>query len=203
LLAARISANEAATISTLKSLASAQAQIQASGYVDANGNGRGEFAYFQELSGVRNVKASSNGTGVADSDGTNRVKPPMLSFGTLDSNGLMVRGGYVYRMFLPGVNAVPLGESGLAAAYPAVDAAWAESLWACYAWPTSHTRSGRRVFFINQRGEILQSPNVTTGYSGVNGPAFTAVTVSGSNRMTATIAMGATGADGQRWTSVN
>ena len=52
LLSARLNANESAAIATLKTISSAQAQCQASGVIDANNNGAGEFGYFGELSGT-------------------------------------------------------------------------------------------------------------------------------------------------------
>ena len=51
LLAARLNANESAAIATLKNISSGQAQCQASGAIDANGNGQGEYGFFGELSG--------------------------------------------------------------------------------------------------------------------------------------------------------
>ena len=74
LLSARLNANESAAIATLKNISSAQSQCQASGIIDANSNGAGEYGFLGELSGgvpVRNDEAG----GV----GTERVSPPYLS----------------------------------------------------------------------------------------------------------------------------
>ena len=51
LLSARLNANESAAIATLKNISSAQSQCQASGVIDTNANGQGEYGYFGELSG--------------------------------------------------------------------------------------------------------------------------------------------------------
>jgi prepilin-type N-terminal cleavage/methylation domain-containing protein len=203
LIGSRINANEAAAIATLKNLSSAQCQVQATGVIDANLNGAGEYGYFQELSGVRQVKAGSPATGVA----TESVSPPTLSsaFGKLDANGRVLRSGYVFQMFLPGPGGVWLGEAAATAAYPAVDASIAESLWACYAWPSSFGNSGRRAFFVNQMGEVLQSTNQLTRYSGTTSiPAPSAVLLASASRhssMQHSLAVNGTGVDGARWTS--
>jgi prepilin-type N-terminal cleavage/methylation domain-containing protein len=205
LMAARINANESAAIATLKNLSSSQAQVQASGVIDANGNGAGEYGYFQELSGVRNVKTGSPATG----EGTNQVTPPVLSaaFGKLDANGRILRSGYYFNMYLPGAGAAWLSETATTAAYPAVDAAQAEVLWACYSWPASFGNSGKRVFFVNQAGDVLQSNNSTTRYSGTTSvPAATAVlssTATNKTSMSHSIAVNGTANDGMRWTVVN
>ncbi|MFN0008549.1 MAG: prepilin-type N-terminal cleavage/methylation domain-containing protein, partial [Planctomycetota bacterium] len=52
LMSARLSANEAAAISTLRSITSAQAQLQSSAAIDTDADGAGEYGYFGELSGV-------------------------------------------------------------------------------------------------------------------------------------------------------
>ena len=59
LLSARLNANESAAIATLKNISSAQAQCQASGAIDANNNGAGEYGYFAELAGGVGVRNSS------------------------------------------------------------------------------------------------------------------------------------------------
>ncbi|PIE24354.1 MAG: hypothetical protein CSA62_03475 [Planctomycetota bacterium] len=205
LMAARINANESAAIATLKNLASSQAQVQASGVIDANGNGAGEYGYFQELSGVRNVKTGAVATG----EGTNTVTPPVLSaaFGQLDANGRILRSGYWFQMYLPGSGGSWLSEDAVTAAYPAVDASQAEVLWACYAWPSSFGNSGKRAFFVNQSGDVLQSNNSVTRYSGTgNVPAATAVLSSLATMKTSmshSIAVNGTAVDGMRWTVVN
>ena len=206
LMAARINANESACIATLKNLSSSQAQVQASGVIDASGNGAGEYGYFQELSGVRNVK-----TGMPPSigEGSNRVTPPVLSgaFGNTDANGRILRSGYYFNMYLPGVGASWLTELAKSAGYPQVDPGQSEVLWACYAWPASFGNSGKRTFFINQSGDVLQAQNQATRYSGPSAvPASTAVMLSAATLKTSmnhSIAVNSLGADGQFWTVTN
>ena len=201
---ARVTANESAAIATLKNLASAQAQLQASGVVDANRNGAGEYGYFQELSGARNVRLGSPASG----EDIERVSPPVLSsaFGKLDSSGRHLRSGYVFQVFLPGMTGEWLPEAATSGAYPAVSAPMCEAMWACYAWPSSYGRSGNRAFFVNQSGEVLQSANAMTRYSGSTSvPAGAAVLLASATRHTSmqhSVAVNGTGVDGMRWTTV-
>jgi hypothetical protein len=46
-----IPGNEMAAIASLKNISSAQAQCQASGVIDSNNNGQGEYGFFAELAG--------------------------------------------------------------------------------------------------------------------------------------------------------
>ena len=112
-LSARLNANESAAIATLKNISSAQAQCQASGAIDANNNGAGEYGYFAELSG---------GVGVRDSGGsasTDRLSPPVLSgaFANVSTQsgitgGAVSRSGYIFQMYLPS-STVAANTSGM------------------------------------------------------------------------------------------
>ena len=101
LLSARVNANEAAAIATLRSIASSQAQVQASGAIDCNNNGQGEYGYFIELAGQQPIRRGdpATGPGVGSS-----ITPPVLStsFGAVLGTGQVGRSGYVFQMLLPG-----------------------------------------------------------------------------------------------------
>ncbi len=101
LLSARLSANETAAVATLRNLASAQAQVQASGVIDGDGDGTGEYGYFAELSGKSFVRAFNGTTQVISA--TTKVTPAVLSgsFGNIDANSLVSRSGYYFKMYLP------------------------------------------------------------------------------------------------------
>ena len=90
---------------------------------------------------------------------------------------------------------------------PQVDPGQSEVLWACYAWPASFGNSGKRTFFINQSGDVLQAQNQATRYSGPSAvPASTAVMLSAATLKTSmnhSIAVNSLGADGQFWTVTN
>jgi len=91
LLSARLNANESAAIATLKNISSAQSQCQASGVIDTNSNGSGEYGFFGELSGKTVVRG-----------GTQTISPPVLStaFGNIAASRV-TRSGYIFQMFLP------------------------------------------------------------------------------------------------------
>src|SRR5262249_51324328 len=167
LLSARLNANESAAVATLKNILSAQAQCQASGIIDANRNGAGEYGFFGELSGAQPVRNNETG-GV----GTERVAPPYLSgaFGNVQTGR-----AYRYALFLPSAAGAPTAEAaGGGGSGVSISANNAEVMWCAYAWPSSYGNSGKRTFFVNQAGDVLSSRNATTRYNGtVNVPAGT------------------------------
>jgi len=188
----RMLKNESAAIATLKNISSAQAQCQASGAIDANGNGSGEYGTFAELTGRDVVRG-----------GDKAINPPVLStaFRKVD-NGVVVRSGYCFRIWLPGKDGVPIGEApkgGLAVAD--VDAGRAETTWCLYAWPVEAGVSGQRAFLMDQSGDVLASPNVDGRYSGVpKPPEPSAARKQGSSgKLDAPGAANAVGVDGQTW----
>lgn len=170
LMSARLSANEAAAISTLRSISSGQAQIQSSGALDTDGDGGGEYGYFAELAGTFPLRVSAAGApaaGAALPATTDLLNPAILAsaFGVVDASGYIQRSGYYFRMFLPAATAAGavagIGENAGGGANPAAfpDPNNGEILWACYAWPVDHNGTGNRSFFINQEGDLLQCQN--------------------------------------------
>src|SRR5262245_53227573 len=97
LLSARLNANETSAISTLRNISSAQAQHQASGKTDVDGDGAGEFGFLSELSGGFGVRTTPAGARGAV------INPPVLSgaFRILGTNGFVTRSGYKFRVYLP------------------------------------------------------------------------------------------------------
>jgi hypothetical protein len=76
----------------------------------------------------------------------------------------------------------------------------AERYWAVYAWPVEYGVTGRRVFFINQRGDVLCSSNLGS-YSGhAKPPPFAAAFRAGSSGLLSdSVAVCAEGTDGRSW----
>lgn len=173
LLSARVSANESAAISTLRSIASAQAQLQSSGAIDVDQDGGGEYGYFAELAGTVALRESDGAGGTQLGGANETLAPPMLSgaLGIVDANGRVTRSGYLYQMWLPDAAAAPVGlaenANGGANAAAAPDPDNSEVLWSCYAWPLDYQQTGNRAFFINQDGDILQTNNRDLNYDGV------------------------------------
>ena len=201
LLSARLNANESAAIATLKNISSSQSQCQASGVIDDNSNGAGEFGYFGELSGADFVRAGGT------LSTTEKITPAVLSaaFGNV-ANSEVTRSGYIFRMYLPGpAGAFTAEAAGGGATGGSVNAAQAEVLWACYAWPSSYGNSGKRCFFVNQAGDVLGCRNSTQQYNGtVKRPTpGTAAYLSAASAMSGTIAANTVSADNETWVVVN
>ena len=169
LLSARLAANEAATISTLRTISTAEAGFRSTGAVDSDGDGAGEFGYLAELAGTAPMRVSAGGAPA--SGGANDFLTPSIlpsGMGTIQ-NGLLARSGYYYQLWLPDVayGGVPEEATGGCTAGPFPDPNCSEIVWGCYAWPIEAGSSGTRVFFINQEGDLLGCSNrQATQYSG-------------------------------------
>ena len=199
LLSARLNANESAAIATLKNISSGQSQCQASGVIDVNSNGSGEYGFFGELSGKVTVRGS-----------TQRISPPVLStaFGNVNAQSNVSRSGYLFRMFLPDNTGAGITETATTGGDPTnalgIDPGQAETLWCCYAWPQVQGNSGKRTFFINQSGDVLATNGAVAAYNGtVTVPAFTAaLSAATSAVMSATVAANTVAQDGNTWVVV-
>lgn len=222
LMSARISANENAAIATLRTIAGAQQQLQASNAMDTDGDGGGEYGFFGELSGVAPLRVFTVANPAVGAAGAT-LNPPFLAtaFGSLQTdgtNGCVERQGYLFKIYLPdaragavipGVGEIPAG--GAAAAGTAL-ATWnsadCELYWCAYAWPVEVGRTGNRVFFINQDGDVAATANLATAaarYSAQTEPAFSAAysnVAASMDQPTAFASMGFTSNDGNLWTQV-
>jgi prepilin-type N-terminal cleavage/methylation domain-containing protein len=179
LLAARISANEAAAISSLRSISSGQTQIRSSAVIDSDSDGSGEFGYFGELAGTVPMRIDGGGAPAAGL-AIDTLKPPVLSssFGRVNG-GVVSRSGYDFQMWLPDATAGGLtpgiaeDPTGGKANAPFPDPNNCENLWVCYAWPMQANGAGTRAFVVNQEGDMLQCLNRSPSYSGTaKMPAF-------------------------------
>ncbi len=215
LLSARLSANESAAISTLRSISSAQAQLQSSVSIDVDQDGAGEYGYFGELAGTIPLRESdgAGGTQLGAAPG-DLLSPAMLSSALgIVADKVVTRSGYCFQIWLPDDTAgAPAGQAeeddGGWDAANTVDPDNAEVFWCCYAWPLDFGGTGNRVFFINQDGDILQYNNKgATVYEGAAaGPAFDAAyrdTVAlDMSSQTSNAAAGFDSNDGEIWTVV-
>ena len=181
LMSARISANENAAIATLRSIASAQAQLQSSCAIDTDADGGGEYGFFGEMAGTAGMRYYDEPADAPGHDPLAILDPAILPtpFGDTvwDTNSECVveRAGYYFKIFLPAATAAAdiqgVAEDGAegvggsaGATFPDPDNC--EILWCCYAWPVAKESTGNRVFFINQEGDLLQTLNS----DGVNSP---------------------------------
>jgi prepilin-type N-terminal cleavage/methylation domain-containing protein len=213
MVSARVATQEAAAISTLRSISSAQAQLQSSNAIDTDDNGAGEFGCLGELTGARPLRVSAGGAPAAGLAGTDELRPPALApvLGRLDANGVVLHKGYVYQLYLPTAGAAPVGlpeaAGGGFTAGPFPDPSNGQLLWCAYTWPYEAGRTGRRAFFVSEDGEVLASTNRGAGgtpvYEGLDPashPRFSAA-YSAPN-MAADTAANALGTDGNRWVQV-
>lgn len=193
LLSSNLNGNESAAIATLKNISSAQSQCQASGAIDVDGNGCGEYGFLGELAAQVATRAGK------------RIDPPILSsaFGDVVASRVE-RSGYVFQMFLPGRDQMGITEDS-AGGDPGndngVDAGQAEILWCCYAWPQSYGWSGKRTFFVNQSGDLLATNAAAVAYDGDRSPCScpAAFAASASVSMSAIMAANTVGHDGNFW----
>lgn len=219
LVSARVSANENATISTLRSIATAQQNMISSVTIDTDIDGGGEAGYFGELSGETPVRVWSQvGTGIGSAGDS--AQPSFLSkqfaiFVSDAGDGVIERNGYYFKMFLPDNSAsAPVGglaerDTGGSKPGPYPGSANAELMWCCYAWPKQINRTGRRAFMINEIGDVVATRNTIEqpggAYDGLNRtPNFDAA-FSASADMSSDVALAAAGLtaqDGLIWTPV-
>jgi prepilin-type N-terminal cleavage/methylation domain-containing protein len=195
LLAARLNANESAAIATLKNISSGQSQCQASGVIDVNANGAGEYGFFGELSGR-----------VAVRGGTAFITPPVLStaFGNVAASRV-TRSGYLFQMYLPDATASGIAEDATGGyTGSSIDASQAETLWCCYAWPQTRGTSGNRTFFVNQSGDVLATAGAAVGYNGTTtAPVFSAAfAATASAFMSSPVAANTAAQDTNTWVVV-
>jgi hypothetical protein len=134
LLESRISANESAAATSLKSgVFPAEIQFQAGGYADDNGNGVGEYGFFSEMSGAP--------------VGDNKLTLSLLNETWNDPTPLI--NGYRFAVFLPDDRD---GSVDSPDARRTVKGK-AEEGFVAYAWPDEEG-SGRRMFAITAAGTV-------------------------------------------------
>lgn len=183
-------------IATLHKIWSAQSQCQASGVIDTNNNGQGEYGYFGELAGRTAIRGN-----------TQSITQPVLSaaFGNIVTARVQ-RSGYTFQVFLPSTAAAGVAEDetgGDVTNDNGVDPGQAELLWCCYAWPCFVGKSGNGAFFINQSGNVLASRNNVTKYSGTSRPPKPmAAFLPTETNMGGRIAVNTIGTDGESWSVV-
>ena len=161
----QLNSNESTAIAALKSISSAQTQLQAYGILDVDGNGAGEFGFLHELatgaSFVEGEIVSGRHPNVLDASYATRARV------AANGGGAVVLSGYVFQMWLP---SGPVGWVVEPATGPRslqdVDVLRSHVEFVCFAWPLEQGRTGRRAFVLDQSGNVLAAGNLGTGYSG-------------------------------------
>src|SRR5262245_58174388 len=132
LVGARIDANEASAVATLRHIFAAEVQFKAAVACDVDQDGTGEYGLIRELTGRLGVRTSANaatGGGILD--------PPVLAdgFGTSDQGYEFPRSGYLFRLCLPGAGGAGVAEWPIGTLGANVDTVLSADVWCCYAWP--------------------------------------------------------------------
>jgi prepilin-type N-terminal cleavage/methylation domain-containing protein len=194
LLAARMAANETATISSLRTITTAQSQFQRAGYADENNDGTGEYGTLGELGASVLVR------------GTTRYAVANLSssLAVVGVTGEVSRSGYVYRLYLPATGGVGVQELPGGGMTPGVlNPTIATVNWCVYAYPEHYAGSGHRTFFANERCELTNTNDPRYQITGCPAVAAGAALIVGDiTHITGSIAVGTRGADGNLWKPV-
>jgi hypothetical protein len=206
-----IRANELAVIATLRNLCSCQAQVQTSGKIDCDNDGIGEYGTFLEMTGSTGVRKGFTAGAPSSADfsaqGT-QINPPIVSpaMADVDNQGMVVKKGYVYMMFLPDTMN-PAGfvhersGPGLVGGTGRISVDLSETTWCMYAWPAGLGTTGRRAFFVNQAGDVLQSSNENARHGGNR--VIDARSAFRGAGITSQVAVGTKGQDGDVWKVAN
>jgi prepilin-type N-terminal cleavage/methylation domain-containing protein len=194
LLAARMSANETATVSTLRTITTAQAQFQRAGYADENNDGVGEYGTMGELGASVLVRGTTR-YAVADLS---------ASLAVVGTSGEVSRNGYLFRMYLPLAGGVGFQEIPGGGMTPGVlDPTTASVNWCVYAYPEHYAGSGNRTYFANERCELTTTTDPRYQLTGCPAiEAGAALRVGDITHITGAIAVGTRGADGNLWKAV-
>ena len=188
----RMTANETAVISTLRSIAKAQFQFHAMAAIDVNRDGAAEYGFMNELTGKSNMRGQDY-----------PLAPNLISLtlSAVGNTGRVRRSGYYLAMYLPGAGGVGLAETD--SNRTLVEPSLARDYWTVLAWPTDYSSTGKASYFINQQGQILRS--YSAGYSGDNAPPPGAglAGIAATHINSQQLAIGTAGADGHLWTVLN
>jgi prepilin-type N-terminal cleavage/methylation domain-containing protein len=205
---AKLTANEASAVVTLRAIAQAQAQVTSSPAIDSDGDGQGEYGYFAELAGYSVTRIDAGGTPGVGGPNSKLVPNALLAALGNVQGGVVTYSGYVFAVwlpdataggFVPGIREDPTGGK-LGPPFP--DPNNCESLWCAYGWPVTRNGTGTPCYFVNNQGQILAYDNRgATTYSGIaGGPNFdAALTVAGHMGSAIAIGPALTGADGNQW----
>ncbi len=153
LLESRVTANEAAASTSLKSgLFPAQVQFQAGAYLDQDLDNVGEYGHLKMLTGAEATPSQLAGNikllqGPLGSGTTNRAAATIL----LEANG------YFYSQWIPNAgNTAYLGEATALVAPAASQAA--ERCWVAATSPQKQNDTGRRTFLMSYEGQLRSPP---------------------------------------------
>lgn len=194
LVSSRASANEAAIVGTLRTLATAQFKFKQMSLVDVNNDTSYEYGTLGEMCGYQPMRGT-----------TTHLAPSVLSlkFGAADAQGRLREHGYHLALFLPDASGVGLPE--IPSSVAAYDPALSGDYYTIVAWPMTWGTSGKATFFVNQQGEILKCDQARySGTTKIPAPGCALLGTASENHINSTeIAISTNGADGYRWVPLN
>jgi len=188
-----INPNEVAAIGALRSLMAGQEEFRMADIIDQDTDGAGEYGFFQELCGT-----------IAPPGYAAPVSPGFFDpvFGVINASGVASKGGYYFRIFLPGPDGGPAvaevsGANSATARPGAINSR--ENRWTGYAWPMDYARTGSRAFVINQAGNVFATAAMVTTYDETAVmPGANAAYLVGTVNLSGALADGV-GVDGNTW----
>jgi hypothetical protein len=129
------------------------------------------------------------------------LDPPLLgtSFQRVDASGRVLKSGYYFKIFLPDALGVGVPELGGGLPPATVDDDQCEMFWACYAWPVDSGGTGTRAFYVDHRGEIMQTKMDALTYDQATAPVWNAALTVVSGNMGDPLAPKIPATDGNTW----
>jgi prepilin-type N-terminal cleavage/methylation domain-containing protein len=194
LLGSMVVANETAALATVRQIVQSQLAFVNRKEADGNRNGQGEYGTFGELSGAVAVRSNDGGTKFLEPA---TINP---SFNAVSSDGLLVRHGYYFRIYLPDASGDGVPEVPGGGAPANLDPDLAETTWAVYAWPLRKGVSGNKTYFANQNGEISYTESdAYDGAEAVPSPGAALLAPGTIGSLLGSQAIGREGRDGNFW----
>jgi hypothetical protein len=186
---ARVEGNEAAAVSTLRAIFTAEQTFRANALRDEDNDGEGEFGFLAELLGQPRPGEKRA-----------RAATPLVS-GTFQREGKdFVRGGYRFRVYLPAEDGSPIGEHEKPARLQRVDGDLAETVVVVVAWPVSKGMSGHRAFYLDGEGRLLAC--VDGPYAGDEAPPADILSSQEKNLASKPLRETEPTRDGSRWVRI-
>ena len=198
----KLSSNTTAAIARMRNLVSAQERFREFAGCDLDGDGKGEYGTFAEMTGSAGIRA--------DATAARRGAPlsePVLSpaLSNLDGEGIVTKSGYAFRVFLParGGGAIHEAQATAHLARP-IDPDAAETAFCAYAWPVAANAQDPRVLFVSAKGDVYATANADKRYIGLSrGPAWDGAFPAGTGSgWSAPPKVPYKGRDGREWTIV-
>lgn len=157
--------NPGIAISSLRTLATSQRMFKDEVEKDQDEDGIGEYGYYVELTGLVPVPVGTKQNPPVSPAFTSTI------FGktSLNNSGIAQKNGYYSVIYLPSV----LEDATIEAGSPILpvkkippsekeqlEINLQETFWCAFAWPIQAGKTGNKVYFINQTGELFSTNNI-------------------------------------------